>query len=103
MQEIFQPIVLGILQGVGEFLPISSTAHLALVPYFFHWEDPGLSFDVALHLGTLFAVLVYFWKDWIEIFKLVFKNKSTTHPLRLSEASNPQPTTYKRNILWLLI
>ena len=71
---IFQSAILGIIQGLGEFLPISSTAHLAIVPYFFHWNDPGLVFDVALHLGTLVALLAFFWKDWIEIIKLTLSN-----------------------------
>ncbi|MEW6171974.1 MAG: undecaprenyl-diphosphatase UppP [Bacillota bacterium] len=56
---------MGIVQGLGEFLPISSTAHLVLVPWFFQWRDPGLAFDVALHLGTLVAVVAYFWRDWL--------------------------------------
>ncbi len=56
-------MVLGLLQGLAEFLPISSSAHLILAPRYFHWPDPGLAFDVALHLGTLAAVVVYFWKD----------------------------------------
>lgn len=68
--DIIQSIILGIIQGTGEFLPISSTAHLVLVPYLFSWKDPGLSFDVALHLGTLISILAYFWKDWVEILKL---------------------------------
>lgn len=68
MTEIYQSIILGAIQGLGEFLPISSTAHLVLLPYFTGWKDPGLAFDVALHLGTLFAVALYFWKDWIDIF-----------------------------------
>jgi len=61
---ILQAAILGLVQGLTEFLPISSSAHLILVPWFFHWTDPGLAFDVALHLGTLVAVVVYFWKDW---------------------------------------
>jgi len=60
-------VVLGVVQGLGEFLPISSSAHLILVPWFFGWEDPGLAFDVALHWGTLVAVLVVFWRDWIRL------------------------------------
>ena len=63
----FQSIILGIVQGLGEFLPISSSAHLAIVPWAFRFPDPGLTFDVALHFGTLFALLFYFWKDWVEI------------------------------------
>lgn len=60
---LFQAIVYGIVQGIGEFLPISSSGHLLLVPLFMNWQDPGLSFGVALHLGTLFAVLLFFWQD----------------------------------------
>ena len=62
--SILQSAVLGLVQGLGEFLPISSSAHLVLVPWLFHWEDPGLTFDIALHVGTLAAVVFYFWKDW---------------------------------------
>lgn len=61
---VFQALVLGVLQGLAEFLPISSSAHLALAPWAFGWKDPGLAFDVALHLGTLVTVLWYFRKEW---------------------------------------
>ncbi|HPT69430.1 MAG TPA: undecaprenyl-diphosphatase UppP [Syntrophomonas sp.] len=64
---LFQSIIMGLVQGLGEFLPISSSAHLVLVPWLFSWHDPGLTFDVALHLGTLFAVIIYFWKDWLNL------------------------------------
>lgn len=64
---VWQAVVLGVVQGLGEFLPISSSAHLILVPWVFGWEDPGLSFDVALHWGTLAAVLAVFWRDWIRL------------------------------------
>src|SRR4051812_44907732 len=60
---VWQAVIYGIVQGLAEFLPISSSAHLTLLPFFTGWEDPGLAFDVALHWGTLIAVLVYFWKD----------------------------------------
>jgi undecaprenyl-diphosphatase len=66
---LFQSIIYGLVQGIAEFLPISSTAHLILIPYFFHWQDPGLSFDIFLHLGTVVAILAFFIKDWIKIFK----------------------------------
>jgi len=62
---VLQALVMGIVQGLGEFLPISSSAHLVLVPWVFKWQDPGLAFDVALHLGTLVAVVAFFWKDWV--------------------------------------
>lgn len=57
-------LLYGIVQGLTEFLPVSSSAHLTLLPWFFGWKDPGLGFDVALHAGTLLAVLWYFWRDW---------------------------------------
>ena len=80
---IYQAIILGIVQGFSEFLPISSSGHLLLTPWFAGWEelDPSIkkSFDVALHLGTLVAVVGYFWRDVstyvVEGTKLVFKRK----------------------------
>ena len=64
---VFQALVLGIIQGLSEFLPISSSAHLALAPWILHWRDPGLAFDVALHFGTLVAVLWYFRAEWVAL------------------------------------
>ena len=64
---IFQALVLGLIQGLSEFLPISSSAHLTLVPWVFGWNDPGLAFDVALHLGTLVAVVWYFRAEWVAL------------------------------------
>lgn len=66
---ILQAIILGIVQGVGEFLPISSSAHLILVPWFMGWPESGLAFDAALHLGTLAAVTLYFWRDLLSVAK----------------------------------
>jgi undecaprenyl-diphosphatase len=63
----FQALVLGTLQGLSEFLPISSSAHLALAPWLFGWPEPGLPFDVALHVGTLIAVLGYFRAEWVRL------------------------------------
>lgn len=60
----FEAALYGLVQGVTEYLPISSSAHLILLPKFLGKEDPGLAFDVFLHLGTLFATLIYFWRDW---------------------------------------
>lgn len=61
-------IILGIVQGIGEFLPISSSAHLILVPYLFGWNQSSMAFDIALHFGTLMAVLLIFFKDWWRLF-----------------------------------
>jgi undecaprenyl-diphosphatase len=67
---ILQAIFLGIVQGATEFIPISSSAHLIIIPWLFGWTDPALTslpFDVALHLGTLVAVLVFFARDWVNL------------------------------------
>jgi undecaprenyl-diphosphatase len=62
-----QAILLGLVQGLTEFLPVSSTAHLILFPWLLGWKDPGQTFDVSLHVGTLLAVAVYFRRDWVEM------------------------------------
>jgi len=84
--SVTQALVLGILQGLAEFLPISSSAHLTLVPWLLHWPDPGLAFDVALHVGTLVAVLWYFRAQWISLvgsaIRLVKQGKAKTEEER---------------------
>jgi undecaprenyl-diphosphatase len=75
---IWQAVVMGIVQGLGEFLPISSSAHLVLVPWLFRWHDPGLTFDIALHLGTLVAVIAYFWRDWVDLIRGGLRGTKTT-------------------------
>lgn len=86
----FQALLLGILQGLTEFLPISSSAHLILLPWFFQWNNPlldSLPFDVALHAGTLLAILWYFWRDWLEMvggfFRILIKRKAGDFQERL--------------------
>lgn len=74
---IFRTIILGIIQGIAEFLPISSSAHLIIFPYLFGWEESGLAFDVALHFGTMMAVLVLFFKDWWNLFVGALKDIKT--------------------------
>lgn len=73
--SIWQAIMMGIIQGLGEFLPISSSGHLVLAPWLFDWQVPGLTFDIALHMGTLLAVVLYFWKDWIKLFRAALTGK----------------------------
>ena len=79
--EIYQAIILGVVQGLTELLPISSSAHLNLIPTIFNWSVPE-SFDVALHFGTLLAIGIFFFKDWLKLiaggFKKVFKKEDST-------------------------
>ncbi len=72
--SIIQAIILGIVQGATEFIPVSSSAHLVLVPWVLGWPSPGLFFDTLLHWGTLAAVLTYFWRDWIAVIKGFFRS-----------------------------
>jgi len=72
---IFEAILLGVIQGITEFLPISSSAHLILIPWMFGWQGTlvdSLNFDVALHAGTLVAILAYFWRDWLTLLAKFF-------------------------------
>lgn len=85
--SILQAIVYGIVQGVTEFLPVSSTAHLVLIPWIFGWQDPGVAFDVAMHLGTALAVIIYFFKDW----------------LRLISAGLTKPKSGDGKLFWLIV
>jgi undecaprenyl-diphosphatase len=108
---ILEAIILGIVQGLTEFLPVSSTAHLALTPWLVtrlglaNWSDPGLTFDVALHAGTLFAILLYFWRTWIQIIRAALGGKV----VRFSETSDnqrdltPEEQRRERQLLWYLI
>lgn len=79
---VFQAVVLGIIQGLTEFLPISSSAHLNIMPWLFNWEQIPESFDIALHFGTLLAICIYFFKDWIDLiiggYKKAFKKEDST-------------------------
>lgn len=79
---VFQALVLGLVQGLSEFLPISSSAHLSLFPWLFGWESPGLAFDISLHVGTLAAVIIYFRREWRDLvaawFSLVRKRRIET-------------------------
>jgi undecaprenyl-diphosphatase len=77
---VTQDVLLGILQGLGEFLPISSSAHLILIPWFLGWAEHSLSFDVALHLGTLLAVVVAFFGDWVTLAKGAIRGMKEGNP-----------------------
>lgn len=70
--DLIQSIILGAIQGITEFFPISSTAHLILLPWFFSWKDEGLAFNVALHMGSLIAIIYYFRREWVHIISEFF-------------------------------
>lgn len=92
----FQAIILAIVQGLTEFLPISSTAHLILFPWLFHWPEPGLAFDVALHFGTLLAVGLYFLRDWIELTLCGFG-------MHFPKTADAQSVAFRRRLFWYLV
>jgi undecaprenyl-diphosphatase len=91
--ELLAAAILGVIQGLTEFLPISSSAHLILAPWFFGWEPEGIMFDVSLHLGTAIAVLAFFWKDWIRLAQECIAGFREGAPL-----ANPD-----RKLAWFLI
>src|SRR5215813_5471682 len=93
MEEFFKAAILGIVQGLTEFLPVSSSAHLIIFPWLLGWEDGGLTFDVALHAGTLLAVLLFFLRDWLQILAQGF-GISLGHDPALQK---------NRGLLWLLV
>ncbi|OGP08466.1 MAG: hypothetical protein A2048_09125 [Deltaproteobacteria bacterium GWA2_45_12] len=107
--------LLGFVQGATEFLPVSSSAHLVLAPWFFRFEDPGLTFDVALHFGTLLAIVGYFWKDWFHILSgsfhliarcssLVARGKGVAHELEGSRTRITSDESASFNLfLWIII
>lgn len=107
MVTILHSIVLGAIQGISEFLPISSSGHLILVPYLLHWSDPGIGFDVALHIGTAFAIVAFFWRDWMTIIANAIPKFQVTSS-KLQENDNPATgnsklgteNSYPKNFLW---
>lgn len=92
----FWAVFYGFIQGVSEFLPISSSGHLALIPFFFELQDPGVIFDLLMHLGTAFAVIIYFWKEikrliresFLLILKQDFKSTSFTQNFLMATFSS---------------
>src|SRR5215470_10782588 len=90
---ILQVIVLAVVQGLTEFLPISSTAHLYLTSWLLGWQIEGLDFDIALHIGTLLAVLIYFARDWLQIIGQGFG----------IQMEGDRELKHNQSILWLLV
>jgi undecaprenyl-diphosphatase len=92
--NLFQALLLGIIQGATEFLPVSSSGHLVLVPWLLDWtETPSLAFDTIVHLGTAIAVLIYFWRDWLALLQ------GGLHAIRRKSLADDKT----RLIFWIII
>lgn len=89
----FRALFLGLLQGATEFLPVSSSGHLVLVPWLLGWPVPGLAFDTLVHWGTTVAVIAYFWRDWVALIR------GAWHGLRTRSLNNPNA----RLLLFLIL
>lgn len=93
---LYRAIILALVQALTEFLPVSSTAHLILFPWFAGWQDPGLAFDVALHAGTLLALVFYFFKDWLTLLLCGFG-------LNFPATAKPEDIVHNRKMFWYLV
>ncbi|MEW5975868.1 MAG: undecaprenyl-diphosphatase UppP [Acidobacteriota bacterium] len=89
-----QAVVLGVVQGLTEFLPISSSAHLILVPWLCGWKDQGLTFDVVLHGGTLLAILGFFWRDWLGMLESIWNGNNL---------ERIPPGVTRRTLPWIIL
>ena len=94
-----QAIILAIVQGITEFLPVSSSGHLVLSSWIFNWPDQGLVFDAAVHLGTLLAVFIYFRKTWITLARGCYNGGAVF----LMEDGDTSPTIPARRLLILIV
>lgn len=101
--ELWQAIILGIVQGLTEFLPISSSGHLIIFPWLFDWETGGLAFDASLHLGTLTAVLVYFRHELMNLVKVIPYALSKPMPILKGETGEGERDTWARLGLLIVI
>ena len=95
-----QALVLGALQGLTEFIPISSSAHLLIVRWLFGWESKGVAFDAVLHLGTLLALLLFFWREWRDMVKAYFATTRIGGGRVAEKVLAPQPSSI---MLWPVI
>ncbi len=104
--SLFQAIFLGVLQGATEFLPVSSSGHLVLVPWLLHWQSPGLAFDTVVHWGTALAVIVYFWEEWVALVRAAWLSLGEIRfrPLRLPGGTASAANGTRRGLLaWLIL
>jgi undecaprenyl-diphosphatase len=104
--NLFQALLLGILQGASEFLPISSSGHLVLVPWLLNWPAPGLTFDAVVHWGTAAAVVAYFWRDWVTLVGAAIHTLRETGFFRrnpVSRGAEPSQGSTDARLAWLIL
>jgi undecaprenyl-diphosphatase len=90
--NMLHAFLLGILQGATEFLPVSSSGHLVLVPWLLGWDSPGLAFDAVVHWGTALAVVAYFWREWVSLVTAAFRCLRLSIPRRLRREGPAGPS-----------
>jgi undecaprenyl-diphosphatase len=100
--DLLQAIILGLVQGATEFIPVSSSGHLVLVPWLLGWSEPGLVFNTIVHWGTLVAVLAYFWRDWWALITAWLRGLFR-QGWRDPDAPRPEQRDRDRRLMWLLI
>jgi undecaprenyl-diphosphatase len=104
--SLLQAVFLGIVQGATEFLPVSSSGHLVLVPWLLRWQSPGLAFDTVVHWGTALSVIVYFWEEWVTLVRAAILSLGAIQigPLRLRKKAVPEGMDIGRAWLaWLIL
>jgi len=103
--NLFQAFFLGVLQGATEFLPVSSSGHLVLVPWLLGWASPGLAFDAVVHWGTALAVIAYFWRDWVCLVRAAFLSLRalTLRRLRAEPSLEPSPGSRDARLAWFIL
>lgn len=104
--SLLQAVLLGAVQGATEFLPVSSSGHLVLVPWLLRWRSPGLAFDAVVHWGTALAVIAYFWKEWVALVRAAVLSLGGVLPqsIRSSEHIASEGEGSRRDVLaWLIV
>jgi undecaprenyl-diphosphatase len=97
--NLVQALILGVLQGATEFLPVSSSGHLVLAPWLLGWDSPGLAFDAVVHWGTALAVVAYFWRDWISLVVAALRSLRALTLRRLQ----PAPGSAEARLAWFIV
>ncbi len=101
---VLRALFLGVVQGATEFLPVSSSGHLVLVPWLLGWESPGLAFGAVVHWGTALAVIAYFWRDWLTLFRAAV---SSLADILARDSRKPsihtREETGQAGLLWLIV